>query len=87
MVIGEVESNERDWQQYSLAEAQVFNIPNAAIVLIKVIVILRLTSPLNNKVQKLLEFPPGEQPSVKRPRRRLILSNKSHPIKYDAYSI
>ncbi len=47
---------------------------------------LKLTSPLNNKVQKLLEFPPGEQPSVNRPKRRLMFSNKSHPIKYEAYS-
>lgn len=45
----------------------------------KVIVMDKLRSPLYNNVQKLLALPPGEQPSVNRPKRCRGLSSNNHP--------
>lgn len=55
--------------------------PNAAMVLMKVIVMLRFMSPLNRSVQKLDEDPPGEHPSVNKPKRKLLSSKNSQPIR------
>ncbi|GIY51888.1 hypothetical protein CDAR_390081, partial [Caerostris darwini] len=58
--------------------------PRAAMVLMKVMVMLRFTSPLKSNVQKLLMLPPGEHPRVKSPNLKLSSSSSSMLMPNDA---